>query len=147
MSKIRKEDLIRIEKRLDRTFGLTKPHLGEQRDIYAPSHKPPTLIKGETMTTASASLQWEGTDACADILCICGATGHFDGYFMYNLECYECHRVYDVLSDIVLKPTESKKDGYKYALFGENENHEVMVRNLLTDEIEIENAKRGFTHG
>ena len=106
----------------------------------------PYQLKMETMTTASASLQWKGTNACADILCICGATGHFDGDFMYNLECYECHRVYDVLSDIVLKPTESKKDK-RYALFGENENHEVMVGNLLTDEIEIENEKRGFTHG
>jgi len=99
------------------------------------------------MSKASARLQWKGTDACADIVCICGATGHFDGDFMYNLECYECHRVYDVFSDIVLKLTKNKKDESRYALFGENENHEVMVGNLQTDEIEIENEKRGFTHG
>ena len=99
------------------------------------------------MTKASVSLQWKGTDACADIVCICGATGHFDGYFMYHLECYECHRVYNVSSSVILKPTKNKEDGDGYALFGENDDHQVMVGNLQTDEIEIENEKRGFTNG
>lgn len=39
---------------------------------------------------AHTFIQWKGTDVCLDFICICGAQGHFDGYFAYVLECSKC---------------------------------------------------------
>ena len=39
-------------------------------------------------------IQWKGTDVCIDIHCKCGAHLHFDGEFMYYIECSECGTLY-----------------------------------------------------
>lgn len=43
-----------------------------------------------------AFLQWKGTDVCFDFHCACGADLHFDGYFAYNVECGQCHAVWEM---------------------------------------------------
>ena len=39
-------------------------------------------------------VQWKGTNVCVDIHCECGELTHFDGDFMYIIECPHCHRKY-----------------------------------------------------
>ena len=39
-------------------------------------------------------IQWEGTDVCMDVHCICGTHGHIDADFAYFLKCNDCGRVY-----------------------------------------------------
>lgn len=67
---------------------------------YDPS-APPVVAE---LTTASASIQWKGTDACLDIHCGCGAHTHFDGDFAYAIECGACGIKYDVSDRIALRP-------------------------------------------
>lgn len=50
----------------------------------------------------NAFIQWKGTDACMDIHCICGVHGHLDDFFIYNVKCRNCKRVYSVSSNIEL---------------------------------------------
>ena len=45
-------------------------------------------------TQAHGWIQWKGTDVCVDIHCECGETSHFDGEFMYVIQCPHCHRKY-----------------------------------------------------
>lgn len=40
-------------------------------------------------------IQWKGTNVCIDIHCICGESSHYDGDFMYFIECGYCGRVYE----------------------------------------------------
>lgn len=42
-----------------------------------------------------AFIQWKGTDVCCDIECVCGSHLHFDGYFMYFVQCPHCKRVFE----------------------------------------------------
>lgn len=39
-------------------------------------------------------IQWKGTDVCVDIHCKCGTLSHFDGEFMYSIQCPECKTIY-----------------------------------------------------
>ena len=39
-------------------------------------------------------VQWKGTDVCVDIHCECGEMSHFDGSFMYVVQCPYCNRKY-----------------------------------------------------
>ncbi len=41
-------------------------------------------------TDAEMFIQWKGTDVCLDFYCPCGAHGHFDGDFAYNVRCPNC---------------------------------------------------------
>jgi hypothetical protein len=45
-------------------------------------------------------IQWNGTNVCMDIHCICGHFGHFDGDFFYYFECPKCKRKFAVGSNI-----------------------------------------------
>ena len=45
-------------------------------------------------TESGGWIQWKGTDVCIDLDCVCGASGHVDGDFMYQLLCPECGRRY-----------------------------------------------------
>lgn len=47
-------------------------------------------------------IQWKGTDVCIDLHCICGASGHIDGYFLYHYECAACHRKYALSCNVAL---------------------------------------------
>ncbi len=47
-------------------------------------------------------IQWKGTDVCIDIHCICGFLSHFDGDFMYVIQCPICDRKYFVNGHIEL---------------------------------------------
>ena len=47
-------------------------------------------------------IQWKGTDVCIDIHCTCGELSHFDGDFMYYIECPNCGKVYEANSHIEL---------------------------------------------
>lgn len=39
-------------------------------------------------------IQWNGTDVCMDIHCVCGKMSHVDGEFAYHVRCPGCGRVY-----------------------------------------------------
>ena len=45
-------------------------------------------------------VQWNGTDVCIDIHCVCGTLEHFDGMCFDFYECPECHRKYKVGCDV-----------------------------------------------
>lgn len=53
-------------------------------------------------------IQWKGTDVCLDFHCRCGASGHFDGDFAYNLRCTVCDTVWNM--PIHLIPREGSAD-------------------------------------
>ena len=52
----------------------------------------------------SVFIQWKGTEVCLDFSCECGAGGHFDGYFAYQLRCGVCGRVWDLPHTLALIP-------------------------------------------
>lgn len=39
-------------------------------------------------------IQWKGTDVCIDIHCKCGEHSHFDGDFLYTVQCPSCGACY-----------------------------------------------------
>lgn len=41
-------------------------------------------------------VQWKGTDVCMDVHCKCGAHGHIDGSFTYQVQCLHCKAIYHV---------------------------------------------------
>lgn len=47
-------------------------------------------------------IQWKGTDVCIDLHCACGTHGHFDGDFMYKVQCKDCGRKYVVGQNVKL---------------------------------------------
>jgi len=49
-------------------------------------------------------IQWKGTDVCIDLYCACGAHLHFDGYFMYYVQCPHCKQTYECDGHIKLHP-------------------------------------------
>jgi hypothetical protein len=49
-------------------------------------------------------VQWKGTDVCLDFNCECGTGSHFDGYFLYALQCPGCGRKYDMPAHPSLLP-------------------------------------------
>ena len=58
----------------------------------------------EGLEGTSAFIQWKGTNVCIDFRCDCGASGHFDGYFAYQLRCGACKKVWDMPHTIGLIP-------------------------------------------
>lgn len=55
----------------------------------------------------SAFIQWKGTDVCMDFYCDCGAHGHFDGYFAYEVQCQHCRTVWEM--PCTLYPRKTKR--------------------------------------
>ena len=49
-------------------------------------------------------IQWKGTDVCIDIWCKCGAVMHFDGSFMYYVQCLYCHQIWEMDGHIQMHP-------------------------------------------
>lgn len=49
-------------------------------------------------------IQWKGTDVCIDIHCECGESSHYDGEFMYAVECPHCERQWVVGQCVQLIP-------------------------------------------
>lgn len=51
-------------------------------------------------------IQWKGTNVCIDLHCVCGGDGnpigHYDGDFMYSVQCVQCGRKYAVGQNIKL---------------------------------------------
>jgi hypothetical protein len=47
-------------------------------------------------TDAEMFIQWKGTSVCLDFYCPCGAHGHYDGDFAYNLRCPACGAVFEL---------------------------------------------------
>ena len=40
-------------------------------------------------------IQWKGTDVCLDFICPkCRASLHFDTYFLYNVKCGHCNKLF-----------------------------------------------------
>ena len=52
------------------------------------------------------SLQWKGTDVCADLICACGYHGHYHGMFMYYVRCAGCGAVFECSPEIKLTRVE-----------------------------------------
>lgn len=48
-------------------------------------------------------IQWKGTDVCIDIHCSCGESSHYDGDFMYQIECPHCNKVWECNGYILLE--------------------------------------------
>lgn len=87
--RVRAEDRGRADKQATANSGATeRPGLGTMTTTTsAPEYGTPGV--------ASANVQWHGTNVCVDIICKCGAGGHFDGYaFSYALRCRACGQVY-----------------------------------------------------
>ena len=40
--------------------------------------------------------QPKGTNLCADFHCSCGASWHLDGDFIYDVQCFQCSKVWEV---------------------------------------------------
>lgn len=57
-------------------------------------------------------IQWKGTDLCIDIHCRCGKSTHFDGDFMYYIQCPYCERVYAANGFIELVEVINIKEDY-----------------------------------
>ncbi len=47
-------------------------------------------------------IQWKGTNVCIDIHCECGELSHYDGEFMYVIQCPACNRKYFANGNIEL---------------------------------------------
>ncbi len=61
-------------------------------------------------------IQWKGTNVCIDINCKCGKQSHFDGDFMYYIQCPYCKQIYEANGYIeLIKIKDLEKDGYKIA--------------------------------
>lgn len=57
-------------------------------------------------------IQWKGTDVCIDIHCKCGKFTHFDGAFMYFVQCPYCNQIYEAsgLIDLIERDIKDLKD-------------------------------------
>lgn len=60
-------------------------------------------------------IQWKGTDVCIDIHCECGEHSHYDGDFMYGIQCPYCERKYFANGHIQLIEVEEWDRSYKVA--------------------------------
>lgn len=49
-------------------------------------------------------IQWKGTNVCCDIHCLCGAHLHFDGDFMYFIQCPHCQQHWEIGSHVPMYP-------------------------------------------
>lgn len=48
-------------------------------------------------------IQWKGTDVCCDLTCPkCGEHSHFDGFFMYVIECPHCLTKWEMPEHLVV---------------------------------------------
>jgi hypothetical protein len=65
------------------------------------------LIDLDDDTAPRVWMQWKGTDACFDFWCLCGAAGHFDGYFAYSVKCPKCGQVWALPRTLALVPIEA----------------------------------------
>jgi len=54
-------------------------------------------------------IQWKGTDVCIDIHCSCGGSSHFDGDFMYYIECPHCGKVWKANTEIEFTAVSKKE--------------------------------------
>jgi len=54
-------------------------------------------------------IQWKGTDVCVDIRCSCGGVSHYDGDFMYYIQCPHCNKFYEVNGHIELIEVSKKE--------------------------------------
>ena len=52
----------------------------------------------------SGWIQWKGTAVCVDLYCTCGAHLHYDGDFMYYIQCAHCKQHYECDGHITLHP-------------------------------------------
>lgn len=61
-------------------------------------------------------IQWKGTDVCIDLHCECGTHGHYDGDFMYAVQCEDCGRKYAVGSNVkLIELTDPELQAHKFA--------------------------------
>lgn len=48
------------------------------------------ILKGQP----NGCIQWKGADISIDINCECGKQSHYNGNFMYGIQCPYCERIY-----------------------------------------------------
>lgn len=59
-----------------------------------------------------AFVQWKGTDACLDLRCKCGASGHLDADFTYAAKCAACGQLYELEPYVrLIETTADEYDG------------------------------------
>lgn len=52
----------------------------------------------------TAFIRWKDTNVGMDVFCECGYASHIDGTYAYYFRCIRCARVYELSSDIEMKP-------------------------------------------
>ena len=57
-------------------------------------------------------INWKGTDVCMDVVCKCGAIGHIDAEFTYNVKCGACGAVYECDPHVQLYELEKEPDNH-----------------------------------
>ena len=72
-------------------------------------------------------IQWKGTNVCIDIYCSCGGSSHFDGDFMYYIECPHCGKIYEANGHIELIHVNRE--------FAEGETSEIKIANSMVESI------------
>lgn len=60
------------------------------------------VIVEEETTVPHGWIQWEGTNVCMDIHCICGEHLHVDADFCYYIKMLCCGRIYCVGQNVML---------------------------------------------
>ena len=59
------------------------------------------------MTVPATFIQWKGTDACIDVGCTCGWSGHIDGLFAYAYRCPACSAVWELGTQVTCTRNDS----------------------------------------
>jgi hypothetical protein len=57
------------------------------------------------MESGVASVQWKGSDLCADVICGCGADWHVDAEMPFSgfIRCPSCLRIWEIPSALPLR--------------------------------------------
>lgn len=68
----------------------------------------PSLDDENKLENPCGWIQWKGTDVCVDLYCTCGKQFHFDGDFMYYIQCPYCKAYYECGGHIKLHPVDKE---------------------------------------
>ena len=74
-------------------------------------HFPSRELAPEYLTESPCGwIQWQGTDACIDFYCTCGAHMHADRDFLFHIKCSACDQVWEVGGHVKLYPLDHEPE-------------------------------------